>query len=157
MYLQTWLIYSKKKKKLPILLPKLYKIIIMSDVFVSKAIRHYLLICLTDNNPFFICNFSTNIVHGAQLSFHHALNKCWIWESYSWDWKVLLLEGNLCNSEVKFIIQMDILVFFLHKFLPICKTITFYRVILIFFFFSSQPCISLQVCSKHVWNVFLSN
>ena len=47
----------------------------------------------------------------------YAWTKCGIWESHFRE--ILLLEGNLCNFEEKFIILMDILVFFFQKILKI--------------------------------------
>ena len=40
--------------------------------------------------------------------------------------EIVLLEGNLCNFDGKFIIKMDIFVFFLRKFQKICKKFKFW-------------------------------
>ena len=68
---------------------------------------------------------------------HHAWKQLGIWESYSRE--MLLLQGNLCNFEGKFIILMDISVFFLQTFLKIYKIFKFLTKIWILILHFFQP------------------
>ena len=96
---------------------------------VSGSVGKYTILCSVPNwrslshNIFLAAPFRLR----SKFEYHygvHAWKKCGIWESYSRE--MLLLEGNLCNFEGKFIILMDISVFFLQKILKICKKITFF-------------------------------
>ena len=92
------------------------------SIRASCALRRKLT-ALSDGDSGLLCNrykWERQVLPDGE---GHAWKKCRIWESYSWE--TLLLEGNICNFEGKFINRWIFWSYFFHNFLKICKKYTY--------------------------------